>query len=405
MEDIISQGGADRPPASRRKRFALAVALVAVIALVAIEHWPHGPAHSATIRHQHVARRASAVAPIKVQNTGPLTLPAEIAGVTVRPSGALRLPRTGRRPVWFWPGRRRAEPIGGLPASKSGYLFTRLTSGWAIQPVSSVRNGCAGCAGSPQPVYYLSNRARTAATVAAAATMVAPGTSGMWLTSFAAGRSFGTTAGIAGEYSDAGIPQGPAVRLPVGFTIVRGTTAGLLLVSITERTPAGFYWLWNPATGKFTASLRGVVASSATQVAMTRGCDPSCVVDVVNLTGRPRTALELSAGELVIDGTFSSDGRYLALAVASGNGGGATGALPTQLEVAELRTGHLTIVPDISVSSDALFGFGWTGVGDGLVAESNSGAKISMTFWTPGAHAVAVAALGLDTDPGDLVVG
>jgi hypothetical protein len=405
MDDIISQGGDDRPPAIWRRRIALGVALVAVIALVVVEHRSHGPAPSAAIRHQHVSRRPSAVVPIKVQATGVVAQPAKIAAVTVRPSGRLRLPRTGERPAWFWPGRSRTEPIGGLPASKPGYEFTRLASGWAIQPVSSVRNGCGNCPGAPLPVYYLSSRARTATTVAESATMVAPGTNGMWLTSFPAGRGLGTTAGFATEYSAAGIEEGPTVRLPAGFTIARGTTAGLLLASITERTPAGFYWLWNPATGKFTVSLRGVVATSATEVAVTRGCAPSCVVDVVNLNRRHRTALELSAGEIVTDGTFSPDGRYLALAVGSGNGGGETGALATQLEVASLRTGRLTIVPHVSVSSDALDGFGWAGGGDGLVAESNSGAKISMTFWTPGTHVVTVATVLPDADPGDLVIG
>jgi hypothetical protein len=421
VEDIVSRGDDDAPSSSWRKRLALAVVLAAVLAFGVIEHLPHGPVHSAAGSHQHATRRPSAVVPIAVQANGPVARPAEIGAVTVRPSGRIRLPRTGQHPAWFWPGRGRTEPIGGLPASKLGYVFTRLTSGWAIQPVSSVLSSCGGCPGSPRPVYYLSNRARTVTTVAAAATMVAPGTSGIWLTSFAAGQGFGTTAGIAGEYSIAGIPEGPAVRLPVGFTIVRGTTAGLLLVSITERSPAGFYWLWDPATGRFTASLRGVIAASATQVAVTRNCAPSCVVDVVNLNGRhrtapgskhkqvwsagasPQTTLELPVGDLVAEGAFSSDGRYLALAVGSGDGG-ESGALAARLEVASLQTGRLTIVPHISVSSDSLAGFGWPG-GDRLVAELSSGDRIQMTFWVPGAHSIAVATVDPDSDPGDLVIG
>lgn len=404
MEDILSRGGDQPPSPSRRKRLALAVVLVAVAALVVIEHLPsHGPAQHAAARHQQRAR-PSAVVPIRVRPGGPVALPAEVSAVTVRPSGRIRLPRTGPRPAWFWPGRRQAQRIGGLPASKLGYVFTTLASGWAIQPVSAVLDSCSGCPEGPRPVYYLSNRA-PAVTAIATATMVAPGTRGMWLTRFAVGQGFGTTAGIARQYSTAGKAEGPAVRLPVGFTIARGTTAGLLLASITERTPAGFYWLWDPATSKFTASLRDVIATSATQVAVTRDCEgPSCVVDVVNLNGRHQTVLELAVAELAADGAFSSDGRYLALAVGSGEDG-ESGSVTAKLEIASLQSGRLTIVPHSSASSESLAGFGWPGGGDRLVAELTSGTRIKMTFWTPGTHAIAIAVADPDSDPGDLVIG
>src|SRR5260221_9160834 len=118
MDDIISQGEGDRPPLSRRKRIAIVAALVAVAALVVAEHLP--PGH----RHDHAAGQRPLAG-------GPLPgdpLPGGIAGATVKPPAGIRVPRTGSRPVWFVPAKDKTEPIGGLPADKSGYSFTKLDS-------------------------------------------------------------------------------------------------------------------------------------------------------------------------------------------------------------------------------------------------------------------------------------
>ena len=108
----------------------------------------------------------------------------------------------------------------------------------------------------------------------------------------------------------------------------------MLLISITERTPAGFYWLLDPVTGKIVRSFWGVIATSATEVAVVRNCVSSCVVDVVNPASGRRTPLQLHGNGQVNAASFSSDGRYLAFAVSFDDGlvnGGAT-----ELEVATL---------------------------------------------------------------------
>jgi hypothetical protein len=199
------------------------------------------------------------------------------------------------------------------------------------------------------------------------------------------------------------VPVGPAVRLPVGFAIARGTTAGVLLVSITERTPAGFYWLLDPDTGKIVRSFWGVIATSATKVAVVRNCAWSCVVDVVNPASGRQTSLKLHGNGQVNAASFSSDGRYLAFAVSFDDGlvnGGAT-----ELEVASVRNGHLTVVPHTGVSTDALAGFGWPGNDDRLVAELVVGARTQVAFWKPGSRGPAATVVRADQDPGDLVVG
>ncbi len=414
-EDIIQRGDDDRPPGSPRRRLVVAAALVAVVALVVVEHLPHG----AAARPAATGRSAGGVPPAKsVPDAPAANNPSGIFGATGKLPAQDRLPRTGRRPAWYFPAKGKLEPIGGLPAAPAGYTFTRLDSGWAIQPQASARqascdrqNGthrqsgarAPDCAGTALPVFYLADRGRAAVRIGAA-TMVAPAAGGgLWLTSFPPGSGIGTRAGTARQYSSAGAPAGPAVRLPDGYAIARGTTAGVLLISITERTPAGFYWLWNPATGKITRSFWGVVATSATEVAVVRNCVMTCVVEVVNpATGR-RTSLRLHGGGRVNAASFSADGRYLAFAVSFDDG--LVNGSGTVLEVASVKTGSLTIVPHTGVSSDALAGFGWPGNDDRLVAELVFSTDTQMAFWKPGTPAPAVTVVHQDQDPGDLIVG
>lgn len=395
MEDIISQGGDGPAPAPWRRRLVVAAALAAVAALVVAEHLPHGT----TARHHRGAgQRSTARGPLPA-----IQLPSGITGATGKLPARARLPRTVARPTWYVPAKGWTEPIGGLPAVAAGYAFTKLDSGWAIQPQASGQGSCVGCPGAALPVYYLADEAQ-AATRIGAATMVAPGTGGgLWLTSFPAGHSLGTRAGTARQYSSAGVPEGPAVKLPEGFAIDRGTTAGVLLISITETTPDGFYWLWNPATGKTIRSFWGVIATSATEVAVVRNCVSACVVEVVNPASGQRRSLRLQGGGRVNAASFSSDGRYLAFAVIFSDG--LVNGSATVLEVASLKTGRLAVVPRTGVSSDALAGFGWPGDDDRLVAELVFSTRTQMAFWKPGTRAPAVTVLRADQDPGDLVVG
>ena len=200
----------------------MAVALVAVAALVVAEHLPHGTA--AGNSRGGAGHRSSATGLASRQRAWPscdqLPFRDRRRDRKVARAG-LRLPRAGPRPAWYLPAKGTIEPIGGLPVAPAGYTFTKLESGWAIQPQASAQGSCAGCPGKALPVYYLASHAPAAARVGSA-TMVAPGTRGLWLTSFPAGSSLGARAGTARQYSSAGVPEGPAVKLPVGFAIARG---------------------------------------------------------------------------------------------------------------------------------------------------------------------------------------
>jgi hypothetical protein len=64
-----------------------------------------------------------------------------------------------------------------------------------------------------------------------------------------------------------------------------------------------------------------------------------------------------------------------------------------RLDVASVADGRLTAVPGTSVSSDALFSFGWPTGSDSLVAEFNFMPIMQLASWHPGASRLAVTVI------------
>jgi hypothetical protein len=402
VEDIISQGG-ERPPGGPRRQLLIAAAVVVLAGLVLIEHVPRG-GHPRP--HPSVAggvQYGGGPALIKLRDAAPHG-PSGILGPTLPVAADIRVPRTGAQPDWYWPARGTIEPIGGLPDDRFGYVFTRLAGGWAIQPDPPDPAGCGDCPGPPAPIYYLGNHARVASLVGPA-TMVAPAATSadLWLTTYPADANPGTTSGRAREYSAGGTTQGPGVGLPVGYTIAQGTTRGLLLAPVTTNAQAPDL-LWNPYTGKTVRRFANVLAQSANLIAYTPPCTATCSLHVLNLATGHATVLTMTVGRSLSNASVSPDGRYLALAV-SFTEDGDDGALAMQLEVADLRTGRTSLVPDTWVSSDALDGFGWAGDGDNLVAELTFSTRVQLALWNPARSSLAVADVRPAAEPAALVVG
>ena len=418
MEDVISQGR-DRPPGWRGRVGWIAAAAV-VVALVAVEQFPHGaaprPRHPGAHGNPSVGVTPSLIQPL-VQAPGVLP-PAGHLGKVGPWAANARLPRTGAQPDWFWPAKGRAVPILGLPHDRNGYVFTRVDGGWAIQPdpagqagcfnctstVPSGPAGCGDCGRRPAPVFYLPDRAGRVTTVGRGS-LVAPAAAkgAIWLTSYPATADLARTPGIAQQYTGAGSAVGPAVRLPAGYAIAQGTSNGLLLV---PSNPAGqiiTYRLWDPATGKVLRSFQRVVAVSGTEVAYEPPCRAACPVRVLNLKTGRAAVIGLRAPNTVTAGRFSPDGRFLALEVSANNN--AYGAPAMRLEVASMPHGHLVVVPHTSVSSDALAGFGWPGDRDDLVAEFNFIGQVRTVFWNQATGSVAEADVSPRQDPFGLIVG
>lgn len=392
MGDIISQGRDREPGPWRRRAVGLGVLLVVAVAVI-VTHLPrHAPARP------HPAPTLAVAGPNGI--TGP----------SAAWDASMRLPLDSGQPVLLSPGTGRRVLIGGLPLSRAGYQFTQIGGGWAIQaatgPGTTPRAVCDTCAALPQPAWFLGAHSRQAVRLPPADS-VAPAATGraLWLTSYPAGTSLQLASGTAREVSVSGAQLGPAIRLPAGYTIVRGTDAGLLLSPVSQGASA-IDVLWDPATRRVTDTLPGVLAAGPGQVVEAPACSGgSCQILMVSLAARRVIIVTLPGGTSVGSAAFSPDGAYLALQVSSGAGGD-SGGLSTRLEVAAAGTGRLTEVPRISLSSDALVGFGWPPGGDILVAELSFTTKVQLAAWAPGAPGLAVAVLRSGRGgPGQVVVG
>ena len=336
--------------------------------------------------------------------------PSGIIGKTASWAPDARLPRTGARPAWFWPALGRVAPILGLPSDRSGYVFTRVDGGWAIQPVPPGPAGCGDCTGLLTPVFYLADRGERAIMVGSASQVAPAAVKGrMWLTTYPPrlASDLDKTPGVAQQYNGSGAKIGAAITLPAGYGIVHGTLRGLLLGSLSEVSAVVDDRLWNPATRKVTRTFDGVVAVSAAAVAYAPPCAATCPVQVFNVRSGREVMVRMRPTDTVTSGVFSPDGRFLALQIGRGNGDvGDGGASAIQLEVASAATGHAVVVPHIFVSGDALAAVGWPGSRDDLVAEFSFDGAVQMAFWDPVAGGnVALADIKPTEDPAALVVG
>jgi hypothetical protein len=409
VPDILSQGG-DRAHGPWPRRVA-AVAVLALVIVAIVHSLPRS-------RHQ-TARPAVSASPLPLPL--PLSLPPAVSGavsgdaaVADEPDGitgqvlswpgGLQLPAAGDQPAWFWPATGQTMPIGGLPLQRSGYQFTRVAGGWAVQASPPGQVACGSCAGPPRTVYFLAVDGRSATPVGQA-DAVAPGTAGtLWLTSYPPGADPDTAMGTARHVSIAGRQLGPQLRLPAGYLIAQGTDRGLLLAPMAQQPGAMADKLWDPAGREPARTFSGVIAASASRIAWASPCTARCYVRVLDLATGRQVPAELPASSSVASAAFSPDGSFLALQVSFGDNAD-DGQLAVQLELVSLTDGSLTPVPQSWVSSDALVGFGWPADDDSLVAELSFTTKVQLASWHPGASRLAIAALTPRQDAASLVIG
>jgi hypothetical protein len=403
MDDILSQGGG-REPSSWPRRLAMIAGLIVVVI--------GGAVYLSLPRHQH-APVATHRAPITASpalvpaGSAALSLPPEpdgIAGQTLAWDRSLRLPVAGAQPVWFSPASGRSEPIGGLPADRSGYQFIRVVGGWAVQASPALPTGCGSCAGPPTSVWLLAYGARSVTRIGTA-NLVAPAATAdaVWLTSYALGVNMTSAAGTAREADATGALTRP-VGLPPGYAIDQGTDRGLLLAPVSQQPGAAVSKLWDPSAPQASQAFDQVLAASPSEIAWTSRCTPKCSVQTLDLATGRHTVVALPAGSSATSGAFSPDGNFLALQVSFGNTGDG-GELAMQLEVASVTSGRLTAVPGTWVSSDALVGFGWPTGGDSLVAEFSFTTKMQLASWRPGASRPAVAVIRPGRSQALLILG
>jgi len=181
VPDTVSQGG-DREPGLWPRRVVVAAVLV-LAAVVIVQHLPRSPRSPA-----RSARAAATVtAPVAASGAaGPAAalaaVPNGITGPALSWPGGLRLPATGARPAWFWPGTGQMVPIGGLPPQRSGYEFIRAAGGWAVLASPGTLAGCEACAGPRRAVYFLADRAQSVTRVGLADAAAPAAAGALWLT-------------------------------------------------------------------------------------------------------------------------------------------------------------------------------------------------------------------------------
>src|ERR1700678_1398321 len=400
-EDILSQG--DDRETSRWPRPLGVIAAVPAVAVGGIVYLTQ-PGHGRTAASAAQPTPATSSAAVAEPLLEPMPVgPNGIIGQTGHWEDSLRLPVTGRQPAWYSPATGRSYATGGLPADGSGYQFTRVGGGWAVQADAPAKTACGDCAGPPRPVWFLADGARSAIAVGAA-DLVAPavGARALWLTSYPPAADPGTSAGVAREVSGTGALLAPPVTLPPGSAIDQATDRGLLLTSANEQAGTAVYTLWDPASPRSDRTFDNVIAASATEIAWTSRCAPTtCSVQVLDLaTGRP-TAIALPARSTAANAAFSPSGAFIAIQLSYG----LDGALAMRLDVASVADGRLTEVPGTSVSSDALFSFGWPSSGDSLVAEFNFMPIMQLASWHPGASRLAVTVIQPGPTEASLIVG
>jgi hypothetical protein len=382
VSDTVEFGGWPRPP---RWVWAIAgVAAVAVLAGVVAERT--GP---------HRAGPAPAVTSPAVPGNGGLTMPprkpARMAGRPLPRGVGLRLLLGGRKPAWLWVTTGRAEPIRGLPRRDNGYQLIRIAGGWAALPFPGNGVSCGNCAPRPMPVYYIADRSQEASRLGAA-DLVAPAatTGAVWLVSYRAGAVMPATAGTAQEFSVSGAALGPRRRLPRGYVIDQGTTAGLLLVPELARAGVVRYQLWQPGTGRVSRSFPNVIAASPGEIAWMPACTARCAVHVLNLDGGSGRVIALPGRSQAYQGAFSPDGRLLALQVTARTGAGGH-ATATRLAVAAVASGKLTAVPGTTIGAGIGVDFGWQPASRRLVAAASLQDGWQVAVWRPGDARLSVA--------------
>ena len=400
MRDILGQGGdGQRGPWPRRLAVIAALLLATAIIVLHLPRHQRPPARPAGAGASRLSLRPARPAP------GQAAQPDGVTGQTLPWVSGLRLPVAGEQPAWFWPATGRVKAIGGLPHDSSGYQFTAVAGGWAVQASLGAQPACGGCAGPPRPVYFLADRAQSVTEVGlanAVAPGAVPGT--VWLSSYPPDADTSVASAVAREVSVTGAPLGPQLRLPAGYAIDQATRQGLLLAPVAPQPGTTTYTLWDPAGRQPDRTFDGVIAASASEIAWAPKCDALCRVQVLDLATGRRTTVGLPGASSAANGAFSPDGDFLAIEVSLDNGGD-DGALATMLDVASMASGRLTVVPGTFASSDALAGFGWPTDGDSLVAELSFTTKVQVASWHPGATRLAVAAIRPGQDSDSLIVG
>lgn len=201
--------------------------------------------------------------------------------------------------------------------------------------------------------------------------------------------------------TSSGRQLGPAVRLPIGYNILRAVSGDLLLQPDSEAPGTVIFKLWDSRTRRVVRTFANVIAASPSQVAW--GICGGCAVHVLEPRTGISTTVSIPGRNWVYDGMFSSDGRLLAVHLSGGvtrNGY----AHRTRIGVIDMRTRRLRILGGSGVGTDLREAgiLGWQGASERLIAAVTGRQVTQIASWHPGAAGLLVRKFWLP--PGMTVV-
>lgn len=309
-------------------------------------------------------------------------------------SGVGRLLLTGPRPGWLRTATGTFQPIAGLPSWGPGYGFTRVAGGWAAQRYSPPQANCQVC-NAPPAVYFIGGQSDRATVVGAAYGAAAAASLGdLWLTAYLPDANIAAASGTTQEVTTAGQGVGPPSQLPAGYVIDRAVKGGLLLAAYEQGPGPVRDYLWDPVTAQVKRHFTNVVAADPGQIAWDP-CLGMCPLKILRLPAMTGPTVRLSHGAWAVAGTFSADGRLLALQVTTDVQRDGSAAA-TRLEVINTASGHVTVLPGTTVDSLIGVRFGWQASSDRLVAAlALPSGLVELASWQPGATRLSIQAVRL----------
>jgi hypothetical protein len=393
MTDIIGQGD-DDGPAGRRggpwhaARSRPAVAVVALVALCALALL------GVRLTGQRTDVHPAAASPVPRPPRSAAASPA-VSGLPVQ-AGPVRLSllTAGSELGWLATDSGQVSPINGVPPEASfADVAVRLANGTVV--LSSPVPLCQTCHAVSGSAYYVPDASPRAVRIGAAS-WLAPGTDNrsVWVIGY--GERGAPAAGLrlrqARLVNGGGRPVGPAVTLPAGTALYRGTHAGLLL-----RTENGGWEIWNPADGTVRARFPHVVAASADDIAWVSG-KRTFLTGLA--TGRTLPLGVTAPSTAAVNfAAFSPDGRRLAIAVTQYLSAEAYASVVSNtIVVADTTSGHLTDVPlSTGFISANLSALGWTPDGRWLLLPTGEDTSQTQLYaWRAGTLSLLT---GLDNQP------
>lgn len=326
--------------------------------------------------------------------------PALMRGAPMPRTPGLRLLLTGRAPGWFTSATGQVQPIAGLPWGRTGYAFTRITGGWSALAYPRSQPCVPDCAGPRSAAYFVADGSPVASRVGTSHQVsAATGPGELWLARYRPGiTDVSTASATATEVSPAGRRIGSPVRLPAGYLIQRAVGPDLLLMPVSQGQGPVIYRLFDPYARRVVRTFADVIAASPEQIAWGPICS-GCAVHVLDLpTGRV-VAVPVPPQMWAYMGTFSADGRLLAVQLSANSVPGGE-AVWQGIGVIDVSSRLLTVLPGSGIRPPTAFAlsFGWQPGGHLLIAvlaDGRTGAVRQIASWHPGASRLLVGKLAI----------